>query len=382
MENLYSREEYMQFRSLVLYVCCVLATLALVSCHQERATTPTQMRLRGLKDTVGFSYTAEQIQRVVRAAEELEGERIRANAVRFNLDNDSRWVAAVCPHDDHLLAGRVYVHVFQHLRARRVVFFGVAHKANDFGLHDQLIFDSFTAWRAPYGPVSISPLRQELIAQLPNDSYLVNDEFQSLEHSVEGIVPFLQHYVRDAEIVSILVPPMAWPRIDQLSGQLAKALAVAIRRHGWVLGRDIAFICSNDGDHYGDQDWGGRNMAPFGADLCGHRIQTALDSLLALSTLAGPLAAPKLESFCRQVWGEEDIRQYKIRWCGRFAVPFGLETVRKTVAALGLSPLQGHLLRYDTSFRLGTLPLPDIGLGTTAPYNLHHWVGYTALGYR
>lgn len=353
-----------------------------LSCRHEQSPVLPGEHLRGLKDTLGFCFTPAQIERVVHAAEELERERLLANAARLGLDNDSRWVAAVCPHDDHLLAGRVYVHVFRHLRARRVVLFGVAHKATEYGLRDQLVFDSFSAWRGPYGPVPVSPLRQELIAHLPKDSYLIHDEFQAAEHSVEGIVPFIQHYIREAEIVSILVPPMNWERIDRLSAQLAEAFASAIRRHKWTLGTDIAFICSNDGDHYGDQDWGGRNMAPFGADLCGYRIQTALDSLLALSTLAGPLAAPKLESFCRQVWGEEDIRQYKIRWCGRFAVPFGLETARKTVAELGLSPLQGYLLRYDTSFRLGTLPLPDIGIGTTAPYHIRHWVGYTALGYR
>lgn len=358
------------------------AALCLTTAKGPQASDLFQEKMRGLRDTVGFAHTPAQIEQVVRAAEVLELEYLLANAARFNLDNDSRWVAAVCPHDDHLLAGRVYVHVFRHLRAPRVVLFGVAHKANDFRLRDVLIFDSFSTWRGPYGPVAVSPLRQELLARLPANAYVVNDEFQAVEHSVEGIVPFLQHYVRDVEIVSILVPPMNWRRIDELSAHLAKALAEAVRRHKWVLGQDIAFICSNDGDHYGDQDWGGRNMAPFGADLCGYRIQTALDSLLALSTLAGPLAAPKLESFCRQVWAEDDISQYKIRWCGRFAIPFGLETVRKTVAALRLSPLTGYLLRYDTSYRLGTLPLPEIGLGTTAPYHLRHWVGYTALGYR
>ncbi len=30
----------------------------------------------------------------------------------------------------------------------------------------------------------------------------------------------------------------------------------------------------------------------------------------------------------------------------------------------------------------GELPLRDLGLGTTAPSNLHHWVGYCAIGYR
>ncbi len=106
------------------------------------------------------------------------------------------------------------------------------------------------------------------------------------------------------------------------------------------------------------------------------------DSLLAEATLAGNLNDAKLESFCRQVWGDTSLYDYKIRWCGRFAIPFGLLSVNKLIAKLQLPTLHGYLLRYDTSYRLGKLPLAGIGLGTTAPNSLHHWVGYSAIGYR
>jgi len=48
---------------------------------------------------------------------------------------------------------------------------------------------------------------------------------------------------------------------------------------------------------------------------------------------------------------------------------------------------EGDLVRgqLDTSLSEPQLPVVqatrDAGLGTTAPSNLHHWVGYAAVGY-
>ncbi len=338
--------------------------------------------VRALKDTVGFAHTPDQIERIVSICEEREKAAFHANAAKYQSSPLEPWIAAICPHDDHLLAGPVYVHVFQNLSAKRFIIFGVAHKAKQWHMSDKLIFDSFTRWKAPFGEVKISDLRGELLKVLPAGAFAICDSCQAEEHSVEGILPFIQHYNREAEIVSILVPYMSWARIQELSEQLAAALATLVRKHHWKLGQDIAFICSNDGDHYGDQDWGGQNYAPFGADQCGHRAAFARDSLLAEATLAGNLNEAKLESFCRQVWGDTSLYEYKIRWCGRFAIPFGLSSVNRLVSNLRLPALRGYLLRYDTSYRLGKLPLDGIGLGTTAPNNIHHWVGYSAIGYR
>ena len=64
---------------------------------------------------------------------------------------------------------------------------------------------------------------------------------------------------------------------------------------------------------------------------------------------------------------------------------FGLEVLRKTVDRLGEPVPVGHLLRYGTSLSEAELPVSretrDAGLGYTAPSNLHHWVGYAAIGY-
>ncbi len=370
----------MSQRTIIVLFFLFFAIILAVSCQKkqsESSAIPADASIRGLVDTVGFSFTPEQIKAVVELSEKLEQKQLEQNREKFA---SAKWIAGVCPHDDHLLAGRVYVHLFQNLKAKRVVIFGVGHKALKWGVRDSLIFDSFDYWRGPSGPVKVSELREEITALLPDTIYTVNNDWQSEEHSVEGIIPFIQYYLPEAEIVSIVVPYMNWPRIQLVSDFLADAFAQIIKKHNWELGEDIAFIFSNDGDHYGDQDWGGSNLAPFGADKKGHRKANEQDMSLIRENLTGEITAQKLQSFCQRVWGD-DITKYKIRWCGRFSVPFGLNTVRLLMTKLGKKPLVGYFLRYDDSYNLGKLPLENIGIGTTAPNNIHHWVGYSAIGY-
>lgn len=361
----------------VKLISAFFVIILLLSCQKKDVAINKSSNIRALKDTVGFSFTPEQIERVVHVSEELEADQLQRIAKELS---GRSWIAGICPHDDHLLAGRVYVHLFQNMKAKRYVIFGVAHKAANWGAENQLIFDSFEYWRGPFGPVKVSGMREEVIGLLPESDFVVNNEWQSEEHSVEGIVPFIQYYRREAEIVSILVPYMNWERIEQLSQHVADAFAEIIAKHNWTPGEDIAFICSNDGDHYGDEDWGGRNLAPFGADKNGCKKATEQDRNLIQSTLEGELKSEKLQDFCQRVWGENDLKEYKIRWCGRFAIPLGLNTVRLLREKMNQPPLNGFFLRYDTSYNLGKIPLENIGLGTTAPNTIRHWVGYTALG--
>ncbi len=369
MKRLLFRLFSVGFISLIFFVC--------KKEDSKISPIPGTAQIRALRDTVGFSFDKEQIQAIVQLSEKLEHEALEKNHKKFLT---TKWIAGICPHDDHLLAGRVYVHLFQNMNAKRYVIFGVAHKAANWGVQDSLIFDSFDYWRAPYAPVKVSELRQEIIDLLPKADFVVNNDWQSEEHSVEGIVPFIQYYRRDAEIVPILVPYMNWQRIEKLSHNLADTFAKIIQEHNWKLGEDIAFICSNDGDHYGDQDWGGRSLAPFGAEKPGYLKAIQQDSSLIKNILTGDLTAEKLQDFCYRVWGENDLKEYKIRWCGRFAIPFGLNAVRILIEKLNHQPLSGYFLRYDTSYNLGKLPLV-IGIGTTAPNNIHHWVGYSEIGY-
>ncbi|MCI0514778.1 AmmeMemoRadiSam system protein B [candidate division KSB1 bacterium] len=354
-----------------------------LSFGQERpgphATGTAPPLIRNLADTIGFAATHLQIEAVIQTAERLEASALEHHQ---KLAGNPPWIAGICPHDDHLLAGRVYVHLFQNFRARRYIIFGVAHRAWKWPAQDVLIFDQFDYWRGPYGLVKVSGLREELLTELPSADVVIQNDWQAEEHSIEGIIPVLQYYQPDLELVPILVPYMNWQTIERLSEHLANALAKIIPRHHWQLGTDVAFIFSNDGDHYGDQDWGGKNLAPFGATEAGYRQATQQDSALIRSTLTGLVTAEKLAAFCKRVWGENDIKEYQIRWCGRFAIPFGLNTVQRLRTLLQQPALSGELLRYDTSYHLGQLPLDHPGIGVTAPFNLHHWVGYSAIGYR
>jgi len=339
--------------------------------------------LRGLVDTVGYATTADGMDSVVTQSRDLAASRDREILDRTGWDPDTPVAAAVCPHDDYYYAGRLYSLLIPHIRARTVILFGVFHKARVFDCRDKVVFDSFRAWRGPYGPVRVSPLRDELISHLPSEDFLVDDDMQMVEHSVEGIVPWLQAYDRDVEIVSILVPYMDWDTLDRLSGEIAGALTAAMKEKGWRLGNDVAIVASSDAVHYGDAGWGGSNFADFGTGPDGYARAVARDRELAASDLAGPIEAEKLEKFLYACVDRDDVTRYRVTWCGRFSVPFGLDVASRVSRSLSGRTLEGSVLDYGTSLEEVSLDLSAIpGLGATAPNNLHHWVGYPALGYR
>jgi len=105
-------------------------------------------------------------------------------------------IGAICPHDDYLYAGRGYVHAMRVIKAPRVVLFGVSHTARRRGVQGKLVFETFDAWRVGGRECPVSPLREELLSALPREMILVSDTLHGEEHSLEGFVPMLQHYLR------------------------------------------------------------------------------------------------------------------------------------------------------------------------------------------
>ena len=343
---------------------------------------PVFEKRRGLADTVGYAHKQDQVEAVARMCDSLESDYLREKLTEYGSNPESLWIAGVCPHDDYIYAGRVYADIIRNVTAKHVLLFGVAHRARNYNLEEKLIFDSYEEWRGPYGPVPVSPLRNTLLERLPPSDYTIHNEMQSVEHSVEGLIPFLQFYNHDVQIVSILVPYMNWEKLDEISRNLARVLSTIITENQFVLGQDVAFLCSNDCVHYGDQGWGGKNYAPFGADIKGYEQAVERDLNLIDQYLIRQLESEKLRDFFFQLVDQDDVRKYKITWCGRFSVPFGLNCIQYLMNDLQHPPLTGYLLRYDTSVAAGELPLKDFGLGTTAPSNLRHWGGYCAIGYR
>ncbi len=338
-------------------------------------------RLRGQMDTVGFVVTEQQAEEVVAAALSLEGHSLAEQDRRLGMTGGDGFVGGVCPHDDHLYASRVYIHLTERITAPRILLFGVFHRARTWRLEDRIVFDRFVAWHGPWGEVAVDPLREEIISALASDSSVTDNTMHCSEHSLEAIIPFLQRGHPDRTVVPILVPHMGWERIEQLTDELAAAVVALMRSKGWRLGRDLAVVVSSDAVHYGPDF----DHAPFGTDAVAYQHAVERELALAGEYLEGELETSKLEGLFTTLVDPETL-DYRLPWCGRFSVPFGLELLRKIALATDGRAPYGALLRYGTSLSEPELPVPaavrEAGLGYTAPSNFHHWVGYAAIGYQ
>lgn len=339
-------------------------------------------KVREPVDKVGFAHLPRQMDAFVRRIEEGEAGIIKAVLLQgLDLPADRVWRVAIAPHDDYTYASFMYPLVLSNVRARTVLVIGVAHKAHTFGLQNRIVFDSFSHWRGPYGNIAVSPLREALIAELDPGHYVVHDEMQGVEHSVEAKLPFLQHYNRDVEIVPILVPAMPHPRMGDIALELARAIAKSMGQQ-WQWGRDLAIVISTDAVHYGDEGWGGRNFALYGADERGYWRAMAHDRSIMKECFEGEPVPAKSLLFSRHTVRADDYREYKWTWCGRYSVPFGMLTAWHLQQTLGVPPLEGKVLAYATSIDTPHIPVDDLeGMGVTAPATVRHWVGYASVGY-
>ena len=344
--------------------------------------TPARKR-RGVADPIGFAHFEHQIEAVVRRITAQDGAKLERILEDNGVAPGDRWRMAIAPHDDYAYAGYMYPLILRNVAARVIIIFGVAHKARQLGLEDQLVFDSFKHWRGPYGDIAVSPLRERIIAKLSERSFRVSDEMQSIEHSVEAKLPFLQHYNRAMELVPILVPAMSFARMGELASELATAIAALMQDEHWGWGTDIALVSSTDAVHYGDEGWSGRNFALYGADAEGYAKALAHEEQILHDCFRDDLRPDKIEKFTRYTLADHDHREYKWTWCGRYSVPFGLLTSWHLQQLLLAPLLSGTILGYTTSLGDQRIKVDDLGgMGVTAPATLRHWVGYAAVGFR
>jgi AmmeMemoRadiSam system protein B len=337
--------------------------------------------IRAQKDTIGYATRPDQVAALVKLVDSLEAGRYASNAATFPLMKKAPMIGAICPHDDYLYAGRGYVHVMREIKAPRVILFGVSHTARRRGIQNKLVFGDFSAWKVGGGTCPVSPVRDEIVAALPPALVLVNDTIQSEEHSLEGFIPMLQHYVPKIEIVPMLVTRLDGGTFDAAADTLATIISKIMRTHGWKLGTDVQIIISADCVHYGDEEWGGRNYAPFGVGEEGYTKGVAQDRNVIRSSLAGTLSSEKIGVFRNMVDSNDFQQPYKITWCGVYSIPFGLSVLDRLAAREGRKAPEGFMLVYGTSVDPPKLPLAHTGLGVTAIATLRHWVGYTAIGY-
>ncbi len=287
-------------------------------------------------------------------------------------------IGLVGPHDDYVYAARVDRQIYPLVTAKTVVIVGVFHRYRRFGAHDQMVFDSYRAWRSPDGDIAVSPLRDELVAALPKDEAVKDGVAHDSEHSVEAIAYFLKHARRDVEIVPVLIPAASFARLSSMAKHLGDALATVLKRRKLALGRDVAVILSTDGTHYGSDF----SYVPFGAGGV-EALQKAVaqDRALVERTLAGPLTADKARAFFAAVVNPDKPDEYRMPWCGRFSVPFGLLFLAETARQLGMATPRGLPLALGVSVDTPELKVRDVGVGPTAPANLYHFVTHPGVAF-
>ena len=144
----------------------------------------------------------------------------------------------------------------------------------------------------------------------------------------------------------------------------------------------MAVLVSGDGQHYGDYGWSYYSYHPFGCDADGYKKAMAQDDRLIGSYLAGPVEADKLKSLFAELVDQQDIGKYRITWCGRFAVPFGVRFAGLLTRGLENRALNGFALRSGSSLAFPWLEVPGSKLGLTGDANLHHFVTYQAVGFK
>lgn len=330
-------------------------------------------------DTVGFAQYSWQVDSVLARIERLQHDRLATASEP--LAGTSSLRVAISPHDDYSYVGYLYPALLQHVNSDVVILFGVGHKAKQFGIEDRIVFGSYRRWKSPAGYVDVSPLQESLMEKLPEETFIVHDSLQEAEHSLEALIPFLEHYNPDVEIIPVIVPYMSFERMELISGALAEAIAATMDEEGIAWGTGWSVVISTDAVHYGNEDWGGSNYDRFGVDSAGYSQAVSYEEEIMNTMLAGDLSPEKIRAFSSCTVREDDYRQYKWTWCGRYAVPLGLLTAYR-IAEMEPKPLTGIAVGYSTSIAGNPIPVSDLGMGLTAPAKLTHWVGYAAVGYR
>lgn len=338
--------------------------ITLLSCRGQVDKT---VSIRPPLDSIGFAVTESQMDIVI-----------------SRLDMDSLpsftepWKVVISPHDDYQYVNNIYPALLKNVRAGTVILFGVAHRAAELGLEDSLVFDNFDNWSGPYGNVKVSELRKEIINNLEPGIYTVNDSMHRIEHSLESMIPFLQYFNRNVEIVPILVPYMSPERMKIVGNELAAAIEKVTTERSLNFGSDISIVITSDAVHYGNEEWGGKDYAWFGCDDAGNQKAIDREYEIIENCLTGELTEERIALFSSYTLSMDNYREYKWSWCGRYSIPVGLYTA---LYMENIDLPEGKLVAYSTSILNDHVDFRDIGMGITAIATDCHWVGYPAIGF-
>jgi len=325
---------------------------------------------RPIRDDVGFCWNTESMRKLVNYLESQENRSFE----------DQKLVAAISPHDDYLYAGRIYYPLFKILKTKEVVIFGVTHgtvRSEIPGLQNILILDGFEYWPGLKKPISVSGLREYIKERLDQAFFITDNRAHEIEHSIEALLPFLQYFNPEVKITPIMVTPMPFARMDEVSEKLAKVIADYMNEKDLEAGKDIFFLISSDGNHYGEDF----NNSPFGEGEKAWKKALEFDQRLIRTYLTGTVDSSKIKGLTKELWGETYLDYRNTYWCGKYSIPFGLLATEKILAYSLKKKINGTLFRFSDTYSEGVLPLKKSGMGTTAPFSLRHWVSFFSIGY-
>jgi len=163
--------------------------------------------------------------------------------LRGQLDEDKlpeHPLGGIVPHAGWMFSGPVAGLVFAAIAKKRrpatFVLFGAVHSA---ATSRAAIFES-GQWQTPLGAVAVDErLAQRVLAQT---NLIEADPFaHESEHSLEVLIPFIQHLFGEAKILPIMVAPT-----DE-----AHEVGQAVARTVAAFDADVVFVGSTDLTHYG-----------------------------------------------------------------------------------------------------------------------------------
>jgi len=326
--------------------------------------------IRPIRDSIGFCWNAEEMNYFMKF--------LSANNPDVK-PIPQKLVAAISVHDDYLYAGNVYFPLYQNIKTKEVVIFGVTHGSVRKELGPQsnvLILDDYSKWQGPYGEVEISPLREFIKSKLPKDDFIVSNKAHRIEHSIEALIPFFQYYNRDIKITPIMVTQMSMEKMEDISNRLSDIINEYAKSKNLILGEDIFFLISNDANHYGEDF----SNSPYGMDANAHKLATENDVRIINQDLVNEISNEKIYQTAKDIL-PDSLNKFTPLWCGRYPIIFGLMTISKVVKVDDNKELFGKLFKYSDTFTEKVLPVKNTSMGLTAVFSYKHWCGWFTEGF-
>lgn len=348
----------------------ILIYLTLLVSSVITAQVTESDHIRPIRDSIGFCWNSDEMNHFMNYLTENNPD---VKPISQKL------VAAISVHDDYLYAGNVYYPLYQNIKTKEVVIFGVTHGTVRQEIEPQpniLIMDNYSKWQGPYGYVEISPLREIIKSKLLQSDFIISDKAHSIEHSIEALIPFLQYYNRDLKITPIMVTQMPLERMEDLSNRLSAIIIDYAKFNNLKLGEDLFFLISNDANHYGEDF----NNYPYGMDANAHKLATENDQKIIKQDLVDRITKEKIYQTAKDIFPDSSSKFTPV-WCGRYPIVFGLMTISKVVKELENKVLFGKLFKYSDSFTEKILPVKNTSMGLTAEFSYKHWCGWFTEGF-